>query len=166
MNCNVSKSRINFNCNDENSEENDNIVNDSTEKNIDIDESNQLYNKYELRKKSVTFSGGESNQDSSMNDVKVINRRTSVTFSNDSKNNNASQEVVQNSNFRRLSMKKKSFSIEEGKIFDISSLPSTIKQEFIDEQTELALRDTSAELISYIMKNAIKIAITEIKTNI
>jgi hypothetical protein len=67
---------------------------------------------------------------------------------------------------RRCSMRKVSLSIQEGKVFDVNTLPTNLKQELFDEQNELALLDMSAELVNYILKNAVKIVINEIKANI
>ena len=117
------------------------------------------------------------NEDPIMNDVRVINkdaiRRASLIISNDiinvnNKDNghNCNNDQPIHLTNRRSSMRKVSLSIQEGKVFDINTLPSNLKQEFYDEQNELALRDMSAELVNYILKNAVRIAINEIKANI
>jgi hypothetical protein len=158
----ISFSRVNF---------------DSLKRNESIDEltvDSDTFNnsRHSMRKKSVSFIGNENvNEDKIMNDVKVINkdaiRRASLIVANDniSVNPNNNDQPIHLMN-RRCSMRKVSLSIQEGKVFDVNTLPTNLKQELFDEQNELALLDMSAELVNYILKNAVKIVINEIKANI
>ena len=145
-----------------NSKFTDAINHDLERNNIKVCDENSVSNKL-FRKKSVQFCGNENiKQDSIMNDVQVINRRTSLINSDDNSYCNTGGYITN----RRTSLRKVSLSIQEGKVFDINTLPNNLKQEFFDEQNELALRDMSAELVNYILKNAVKIAIHEIKANV
>ncbi len=111
----------------------------------DIDVKKNINNKKTLiRKKSVTFSN-YNEKDLDMSDIRIINKR--------------------------VSFKNKSKSIDDTRLMTPggSMLASNINNNNQDsfESVEVkALKDISTELVNYVMKNAVKIAINEMKASV
>ena len=75
------------------------------------------------------------------NQAKLVSEISRILISNDiinvnNKDNghNCNNDQPIHLTNRRSSMRKVSLSIQEGKVFDINTLPSNLKQEFYDEQ--------------------------------
>jgi hypothetical protein len=147
MSFDISKSRMNSSSTSSSNIENSCCMNNNKRVDFfeDIDVKKNINNKKTLiRKKSVTFSN-YNEKDLDMSDIRIINKR--------------------------VSFKNKSKSIDDTRLMTPggSMLASNINNNNQDsfESVEVkALKDISTELVNYVMKNAVKIAINEMKASV
>lgn len=117
------------------------------------------------RKKSVTFLETKINQDIDMSEIHIITDSNDNIISNKS-NNNSNYEIVNKTivQLRRSSLKKQLSYDRILQSSNISSFMNKNDMSIIDKQNEMkALQDISAELVNYVLNNAIKIVINERK---